>query len=196
MIITEKIIDLIECDDAPAWMADNNAYGMTEKQVLDLLKSQNSNFYEPAKSVFEWIRGSVIKESGAYTVNEYKIISIDGTELTYLNETDLKDGMFIERKKILNSVNPNFSVNFVQTNENGDQTWLPVDMETWETEGLFKVFNPVTGLYLDCESISDAKNSLKQAMQEVLNAFMVNVQQNITGTSGDTKGDSGWVAMN
>jgi hypothetical protein len=194
MIITQHVIDLIKCKDAPIWMAQNNAYGLEENELLAILK-EKTNFYDSAKMVFDTVRGDIIKESNSYVLGNFKVISFDGTETICKTENELNVAKVIEQNKQLAIQNPNFIVNHVAINENNDHVWSVVNLETTNETSNFQVFNPLTGMYTSCETLEIAKNTFADIKQQVLNSFGVKVQQQITGTSGDTNGDTGWIAV-
>jgi hypothetical protein len=91
--------------------------------------------------------------------------------------------------------NPNFVVNHVVINENGDHVWAVIDLETTTETNNFQVFNPATGQYVFCNTIEEAKATFADIKNQILNGFYVQVQQLITGTSGDTDGDAAWFSV-
>jgi glutathionyl-hydroquinone reductase len=54
---------------------------------------------------------------------------------------------------------------------NGDVTWMPVNMETEVEEGVYQVFNTLTGLYEKCETLAQAKEKYAELAEKVVAHF-------------------------
>lgn len=193
MIITEHVIDLVNCADANKWMTDNNAYGLTEKQVLSMLQEQKSDFLPYARGGFKRVKPIIIQESGSYTLGEYLVTLANGATTTCSTIEEVNKIKLEEKEKLLAAQDLSFVVNHVLVNENGDETWEVIDLFTTKETSNFRVFNPLTGKYAVCEDLQSAKDELANVRQQALDVFFIRVQQQIIGTAGDTEGDISWI---
>lgn len=76
-----------------------------------------------------------------------------------------------------------FTVNQEIEHENGDVTWLPVDLDVCEYEDRYQVFNQATGTYELCETLAAAKAKFSEIKEQCAEQNVPQIQQQII--SGD-----------
>ncbi len=63
--------------------------------------------------------------------------------------------------------------------ENGDVTWIPVDLDIFTDEDQFQVFNTFTGQHEYFDNITSAKNRWDELKQEITLIFNQSVEVNV-----------------
>lgn len=81
-----------------------------------------------------------------------------------------------------------FAANQEIEHDNGDVTWLPVDLDACEYEDRYQVFNQATGTYELCETLAAAKAKFAEIKEQCAEQNVPQIQQQII--SGD---ESAWV---
>jgi hypothetical protein len=199
MIITKEFIETLGCPQADGWITENNLYGVSDTELLEQLKIKNPAFYADAEPLIsakkginiEYQNAIQIKESGNYSLGKYKILH-DGNEFLFETESDkVQKVLEIQNQGLLNSGNK-FSVSHVIVQENGDHTWVNVDIYATDYETTFNVFNPLTGQYENCESKLEAQEKFESIKQQLLVMYKPMVKREIISSSGDVS----WILEN
>ena len=73
-----------------------------------------------------------------YLINEYEI---------YHSKESVNQGVLLAEKKRKSEKKNLFSAVFIQYTEDNDEIWSGVDIENFEGEGNFKIFNQATGVH-------------------------------------------------
>ena len=83
-----------------------------------------------------------------------------------------------------------FAANEEIEHENGDVTWLPVDLDACEYEDKYQVFNQATGTYELCDTLAAAKAKFAEIKEQCAEHNVQQIQQQIS--SG---GESAWITV-
>lgn len=183
MIVTKEFIDSLGCPDADAYLIENNLYGVTDSELLNHLEENNILFYHQAKPLIEEQKAEIIKSSGAYTLGRYKVISEN--EQICDTEQERNEKVLEIQNDSFSKIAVNFVVNHADIKENGDHTWINIDLDTTEYQENFNVFSPLTGQYNYCKTLEEAKNSFNLVKSELLALSTPKVQREIIGESGE-----------
>ena len=184
MILTKEFINSLGCPEADSWVTENGLYGATDVELLEQLKLKNPLFFEQAKPLIELRKAILIKESGSYSLGRYRLL----LESEYVYETEFeKSQKVLElQSRLFPNIAVNFVVNHAIVEENGDHTWVNVDLYDTEYESNFNVFNPLTGQYIHSETLEEAKQTFELVKQQLLDSCTPPTQREIIGASGET----------
>ena len=128
MIITQDFLNKLEaCQPAQDFISAHNLWSKTEQEILDAMRAENLTQYidwwTSQKSTEKFVRanGSVI------TMGAYQVFNpLTGEHTRYGTEAEAKAAL-VEVAKAIMSQYPNL-VNQEISNENGDTTWIPTNM--------------------------------------------------------------------
>jgi hypothetical protein len=158
MILTREHLRLASaCMSGYRFVVEKDLIGVDYDKVIDYCKQQNKteivDFLIENKHTIPVWRGSnktMIPNQYRFfnhLTNEYEIhISKEKIDHAILVATDKRKS---EKKNIFPAV-------FIQVTENNDGMWTSVDIEKFENEGNFKIFNQYTGLHTDMLSKKEA----------------------------------------
>jgi hypothetical protein len=189
MILTKEFVKKLGCTDAEPWINEHNFWGKTTDELLNALEINNPLFFEQAKSILpDAIKAQVLENNNYTLTNTFKVV---GIEYTILNDAINKSKE--ESLSLFNSCGYNLSASLIRLNDNGDETWTVLDLDTHTEDGFFAVFNPLTGLYTKTTGLDNAKAISNTVKQSVKNLFVVPVYQKII--DNDTQ-DEVWIIYN
>jgi hypothetical protein len=189
MILTKEFVEKLGCPDAEPWIEAHNFWGKTTDELLDALEIDNPSFFEQAQSLISNLIALEILSKNDYAALD--TFKVENKEYTSLNDVI---NMVNQRKlELLNSGAYLFYTNAIEVQDNGDETWLVVDLDTCVQEGLFAIFNPTTGIYTKANGLDNAKTTLAEIKQSIIDGFSVQMYQKITdiyATSSDYNKDA------
>jgi hypothetical protein len=189
MILTKEFVEKLGCPDAEPWIEAHNFWGKTTDELLDALKIDNPSFFEQASLLMPNAIALEILSKNDYTALD--TFKVESNEYTVLNDAI---NMVNQRKlELFNSGPYTFYTNAIEVQDNGDETWSVVDLDTCVQEGLFAIFNPTTGIYTKVNGLDNAKTTLATIKQSIIDGFSIQMYQKIVDNSTQ---ESAWSIYN
>lgn len=192
MIITKQMIESLEscAESAPDIEAFIAAHGDNREFnfVVDTLIAEGMRKWAL------WLRGKKLdfmKMSDDFRFGGYRVTNPLNQEVTLCETIEQAQATRHAIKQyFLVSEAHRFAANQEIEHENGDVTWLPVDLDACEYEDRYQVFNQATGTYELCETLADAKAKFAEIKEQCAEQNVQAIQQQII--SGD---ESAWVTV-
>jgi hypothetical protein len=189
MILTKEFAARLGCPDAEPWIDAHNFWGKTTDELLDALKIDNPSFFEQASLLMPNAIALEILSKNDYTALD--TFKVESNEYTVLNEA--VNAVNQKKLELFNSCSYTFYTNAIEVQDNGDETWSVVDLDTCVQEGLFAIFNPTTGIYTKVNGLDNAKTTLASIKQSIIDGFSVQMYQKIIDNSTQ---ESAWSIYN
>jgi hypothetical protein len=189
MILTKEFVARLGCQDAEPWIDEHSFWGKTTDELLDALEIDNPSFFEQASPLIPNAIALEILSKNDYTALD--TFKVDSNEYTVLN--DAINAVNQKKSELFNSCSYIFYTNSIEVQDNGDETWSVVDLDTCEKDGLFAVFNPTTGIYTKVNGLDAAKVTLSDIKQSIIDDFNVPIYQKIIDNSTQ---ESAWAIFN
>lgn len=189
MILTKEFVARLGCPDAEPWIDAHNFWGKTTYELLDALKIDNPLFFEQAVPLMPNAIALEILSKNDYTALD--TFKVESNEYTVLNEA--VNAVNQRKLELFNSCSYTFYTNAIEVQDNGDETWSVVDLDTCVQEGLFAIFNPTTGIYAKVNGLDNAKTTLASIKQSIIDGFSVQMYQKIIDNSTQ---ESAWSIYN
>jgi hypothetical protein len=189
MILTKEFVARLGCPDADPWIEAHNFWGKTTDELLDALKIDSPLFFEQASLLMPNAIALEILSKNDYTaLNTFKV---ESNEYTVLN--DAINAANQKKLELFNLCSYTFYTNAIEVQDNGDETWSVVDLDTCSAEGLFAVFNPTTGTYAKVNGLDNAKTTLATIKESIIDGFNIQIYQKIIDNSTQ---ESAWSVFN
>jgi hypothetical protein len=189
MILTKEFIAKLGCPDAEPWIDAHSFWGKTTDELLDALKIDNPLFFEQAAPLMPNAIALEILSKNDYTA--FDTFKVESEEFTSLN--DAVNAVNQRKLELFNSCPYTFYTSTIEVQDNGDETWSVVDLDTYVQEGLFAIFNPTTGVYTKANGLDNAKTTLTSIKQSIIDGFSVQMYQKIIDNSTQ---ESAWAIYN
>jgi hypothetical protein len=189
MILTKEFVARLGCPDADPWIEAHNFWGKTTDELLDALEIDNPSFFEQASPLIPNAIALEILSKNDYTALD--TFKVDSNEYTVLN--DAINAVNQKKLELFNSFSYTFYTNAIEVQDNGDETWSVVDLNTYTEEGLFAIFNPTTGIYTKANGLDNAKTTLSTIKQSIMDGFNIQMYQKIIDNSTQ---ESAWAIFN
>jgi hypothetical protein len=189
MILTKEFVARLGCQDAEPWIDAHNFWVKTTDELLDVLKIDNPSFFNQASPLMpDAIALEILSKNNYTALDTFKV---ESNEYTILN--DAINAVNQRKLELLNSGAYLFYANAIEVQDNGDETWSVVDLDTCVQEGLFAIFNPTTGTYTKVNGLDNAKTTLASIKQSIIDGFSVQMYQKIIDNSTQ---ESAWSIYN
>lgn len=179
MILTKEFVEKLKCEDAEPWISANNFWGKTTDELLDALEISNPIFFAQAVIAIPSIISSEIVQKNDFTLTDVYLVN----SIHYQDFESAKNAVRSEQLKMFLERRNDFYVNKIIVNESGDEAWSIIDIDSINEEGIFAVFNPITGVYTKENSLEKTKELLQNTKDYVINNIYVPIYRKIIDNS-------------
>ena len=111
-----------------------------------------------------------------------------GSEI-FANQQDAKNAALAAKQKFKQETKNLFPVVLEQFNENGDATWTPVDIENFENDGDFQVFDQMSGKHTKVTGKENALAKQNEFLDAYCNTLQWKIEVNYADEQGNTTSD-------
>lgn len=188
MIITKQMIESLEscAESAPDIEAFIAAHGDNREFnfVVDTLIAEGMRKWAL------WLRSKKLdfmKMSDDFCYGSYQVTNPLTQEVTLCETIEQAQAARHALKQyFIIAEASRFAANQEIEHENGDVTWLPVDLDTCEDEDKYQVFNQATGAYELCKTLAAAKAKFAEIKEQCAEQNVPQIQQQVTSGDGES----------
>lgn len=165
---------------------NNGFYGNSIEESIEIL----NRLGYPTLAV--WVSNNIgklilVSGEGIY-LNIYRIKDLNAE--TYTEFSDLQAAqqqIESNKQQFLRESPQSLVVNKIVCDEQGNTTWVPVDINSTTEEGHYNVFDPISGLNNLCTTLTEAQTLFKQVQDKYLDLHKAKfiLEQKISHPDGD-----------
>ena len=165
---------------------NNESYGNSIEESIEILRRLGY------PTLAGWVSnniGMLILASGEGTyLNIYRVKDLNAE--TYTEFSDLQAAqqqIESNKQQFLRESSQSLAVNKIAYDEQGNATWIPVDINSTTEEGHYNVFDPISGLNNLCTTLDEAQILSKQIQKKYFDLHKAKfiLEQRITHPDGD-----------
>lgn len=157
IIVTQDLMKHVgACHEARDYFTEQNLWGKTETEVLDILKQAQR------KTDIQWWerckQSSKFLTYYDYCFGDFRVRNLITNDFDICQNYD--EAVEQHRKNLsayLDSQAHLFSVCLEVLDKNGNAIWRPVDLRQMKSDDRYYVFNPMTGVHQCAETLSEAQ---------------------------------------
>lgn len=189
MIITKQI--MLDMGICSASFDDGVALGLDGMEFDDAIQTFRAAGHTKWAAWLRAHRADIILASDDFCYGGYRVTNPLTQEVTLCETIEQAQAARHALKQyFIIAEASRFAANEEIEHENGDVTWLPVDLDACEYEDKYQVFNQATGTYELCDTLAAAKAKFAEIKEQCAEHNVQQIQQQIS--SG---GESAWITV-
>lgn len=183
-----SFLDKLNCDAATVFISENGFLGKTTEELLTALELNYPDIYQQAIEPVQIAIGKQIIANGNFVyLEKYRVGNVEFDHIDDANRAVQKEKLTLFINRALD-----FVVNKIVVTESGDETWSVIDIGAHPEDGMFAVFNPISGVYTKVTGRENAVATLNMLKEEVVNSVSIDIYRKVADALTQ---ESAWVLL-